>query len=369
MSTRVAQTGPDLVPALTASVAYVREAKRQGAKRIRMSENSTIVVHRDVSGPLEFSSEQIQLMRDAYAPGATEVEFKTLLEISRLRRLNPFLKQIQFIKRKARDDNNNWREFWMAQVTIDGLRAIAERTGLYAGQDEPEFERNKDGLILSARVRVYRKDWQRPSVGTARWDEYVQVTRDGSPTKFWATMPHTMIGKCAEALALRKAFPEDLGGLYTEEEMQQSDNAQHQDVVHLSPHTPVDELPDAGLSGDAAAFMATATRILEKLKSDVAYCRTWEELQALRAIAGTKSKQSELTRRMQEYGPDKRIISGAQFKELSKLWQHCDRQLTALEAKLKPPSVEASFIDPPDDADGTEAFAPERERQPGEDDD
>src|SRR6185295_12645603 len=111
---------------------------------------------------------------------------------ARLRRLNPFLKQIHFVKRKSKDDNGNWRETWTSQVSIDGLRAVAQRTGLYDGQDEPTFERDKEGLILSARVCVYRKDWTRPAVGVARWSEYVQTTRDGTPTKFWNTMPHVM---------------------------------------------------------------------------------------------------------------------------------------------------------------------------------
>lgn len=344
---------------LQRSIAHVR------AKKVRMTEQQQIVVHRDVSGPLEFSAEQVQLLRDGYAPGATEVEFKMLLEVARLRRLNPFLKQLHFVKRKSKDRNDRWVEVWTSQVSIDGLRAIAQRTGLYDGQDEPTFERDKDGLILSARVCVYRKDWSRPAVGVARWSEYVQTKQDGTPTKFWDTMPHVMIGKCAEALALRKAFPEDLAGIFTDEEMEQADNAPRLDSEarpRLDMHTPIDEAPDAGKSEDAAAFMARMTKTLEKLKSDVAYCKTWDEMVGLRTLCGSQSKQSELLKQMQDFGPDRRVISGHQHKDLSKIWQHCDRQLTALEGKLKPPPVEASFVDPIDD--DTDAFAPTRE--PGE---
>ena len=117
--------------------------------------------------------------------------------------MNPLLRQIHFVARWNKKLNRN---VWTAQVSIDGLRAIAERTGKYDGQDEPEFELNASGRIVSCKVKIYRKDWSRPAVGVAYWAEYVQKYND-EPTKFWADMPHVMISKCAEAIAIRKAFP------------------------------------------------------------------------------------------------------------------------------------------------------------------
>ena len=175
---------------------------------------------------LEFSEEQQAMIRDAYANGATDKEFAVLLEIARARKLNPLLRQIHFVKRW---NNDLRREVWAAQAAIDGLRAIAERTGLYAGQDEPEFEENADGSIKFCRVRVYRSDWPRPAVGVAYWEEYVQTYRDKQSGKqvtspMWARMPRVMIAKVAESIALRKAFPEDMSGLHSQEEMMQADN-------------------------------------------------------------------------------------------------------------------------------------------------
>ncbi|HEY6924447.1 MAG TPA: phage recombination protein Bet, partial [Steroidobacteraceae bacterium] len=282
----------DLEEQLRRSIHQVR------AKKVRMTENQQITIHRDVSGPLEFSEEQVQLLRDGYAPGATPIEFRMLLEVARLRRLNPFLKQIHFVKRRSKDRNDNWVETWTSQVSIDGLRAIAERTGKYDGQDEPEYERDKEGLILAAKVRVYRKDWSRPAVGVARWSEYVQTTRDGKPTKFWDTMPHVMIAKCAEALALRKAFPEDLAGIYTDEEMEQADNTQRLDngtAGSFSPHLTPGEDPSA--PGDVDLFRHLCGRF-STIEADLDACDSWEKLTALRALLGTKAKQSELTRTM-----------------------------------------------------------------------
>jgi hypothetical protein len=107
------------------------------------------------------------------------------------------------------------------QVSIDGFRLIAERTGNYAGQDEPEFVMNEQNQMIAAKVTVYKfsPSGQRypAAVGVAYWGEYAQ----NSP--MWSKMPRTMLAKCAEALALRKAFPQELSGLYTSEEMLQAE--------------------------------------------------------------------------------------------------------------------------------------------------
>lgn len=172
----------------------------------------------DTMQPL-FTDEQRQMIRDTYANGASDAEFAVLMEIARARRLNPLLRQIHFV---SRWDNEKRRPVWTAQVSIDGLRAIAERTGKYHGQDEPEYIDDANGALRLCKVRVYRNDWTRPAVGIAYWEEYVQTTKDGGPTRMWARMPHVMLAKVAEALALRKAFPEDMSGLYAPEEMAQA---------------------------------------------------------------------------------------------------------------------------------------------------
>ena len=93
-------------------------------------------------GALDFDDAQRQIIRDSFANGASDTEFALLLEVARARRLNPLMRQIHFVKRW---DTGKGREVWSWQVSIDGLRAVAERTGLYAGQDEPEFVDGPDG--------------------------------------------------------------------------------------------------------------------------------------------------------------------------------------------------------------------------------
>lgn len=173
--------------------------------------------------PLAFTAAQSQLIRDSFANGATEEEFAVLMEVAKARNLNPLLRQIHFVKRW---DTTKRREVWSSQTSIDGLRLIADRTGLYDGQDEAEFQYSNEGKLQLARVRIFRKDWSRPAVGVAHWREYVQLTKEGAPNSMWAKFSHVMLAKCAEALALRKAFPEETSGLYVPEEMSQSPEAE-----------------------------------------------------------------------------------------------------------------------------------------------
>jgi len=161
---------------------------------------------------LEFSQEQRGLIKRMYAAGASDAEFSALMEVAAIRRLNPFLRQIYF--RKDLKSNT-----WICMVGIDGFRSIAEDSGTYDGQDEPEFTYAQDGKqIVCCKLRVHRKGISRPFIGIAHYDEYVQRTKEGQITVFWKK-PHVMLAKCAEALAMRKAFPQRLSGLYAPEEI------------------------------------------------------------------------------------------------------------------------------------------------------
>lgn len=162
-----------------------------------------------------FTEQHQQIILDTVLSGASKEEAGVLLAVAKARNLNPLLGEIHFVKRW---DSAKGREVWAFQVSIDGLRVIAERTGEYDGQDEPE-EVIENGKVAAVKVRVYRKNVSRPFVGVARMAEFAQKKKDGTATKFWATMPTHMLAKCAEALALRKAFPQQMAGLYTGEEM------------------------------------------------------------------------------------------------------------------------------------------------------
>lgn len=167
-----------------------------------------------------FTADQKKIILDSFLNGASEKEAAVLMEVARARELNPIFQEIHFV---SRWNQQRKCHVWSAQVGIDGFRTLAERTGLYNGQDEAEYQYDKDGNLFSCRVKVYRKGIERPFVGLVFWDEYVQKAKDANGQeyviKMWREKPRLMIAKCAEAQAFRRAFPRDTSGLYIPEEM------------------------------------------------------------------------------------------------------------------------------------------------------
>jgi phage recombination protein Bet len=173
-----------------------------------------------------FNPKQIEILKNSICKGVSTEEFEIFLMACHKTQLDPFMRQIYAVKRKAKKPDGSWGDVMTIQTGIDGYRLIAERTGCYAPGPEPTYvyDENKHLVSATSYIKKLTRDgtWHTVSA-SAYMAEYCQKTREGQPMGMWSNMPLTMLAKCAEAQALRKAFPAEMSGIYTKEEMQQAD--------------------------------------------------------------------------------------------------------------------------------------------------
>jgi phage recombination protein Bet len=239
-----------------------------------------------------WTPEQTQLISTTIAPGCSNDELRLFAYACQRTGLDPFSKQIYAIKRGGK---------MTIQAGIDGLRAIAERTGQLDGSET--YWCGDDGVWAdvwlnskppaAAKTVLHRKGAAHPFVGVARFADY------NAGQGLWSKMPAAMIAKCSEALALRKAFPADMSGVYSTDEM---DQAVETVTVTAAP------------AGDTKIFTAGKAAI---------------------AKADSIAKLTEVTGRMEARKGD---LSDDQYQELLKL-------ALAKETELMPPAASDPFAD------------------------
>jgi len=225
-----------------------------------------------------WTPEQTQLIATTIAPGCSSDELRLFAYACQRTGLDPFSKQIYAIKRGGK---------MTIQAGIDGLRAIAERTGQLDGSttewcgDDGEWQDVWLGSKppAAAKTTIWRKGSSHPFTGVARFTDY------NAGQGLWSKMGATMIAKCSEALALRKAFPANLSGVYSTEEMDQA----------VEPVTVTSAAAPALPAGDEKAFTAG--------KAAIAKAKTMEQL-------------TKFTERLQDRKAD---LSAEQFNTLMEL--------------------------------------------------
>jgi phage recombination protein Bet len=193
--------------------------------------------------PTPYTREQIDLIKRQVAVGVTDDELRLFLYQCQRTGLDALTRQIYAIKRRSRRADGSYEERMSIQTSIDGFRLIAQRSGEYRGQVGP-FWCGAAGVWtdvwlsneppVASKVGVWRKDFTEPVWGVARTDAYASRNERGF-TGLWRNMADTMIAKCAEALALRKAFPHELSGIYSGDEVQEAVDHDTGEIVPARP--------------------------------------------------------------------------------------------------------------------------------------
>lgn len=175
-----------------------------------------------------FNKEQIAVIKKQFLPPHTsDAEMAYCFQVARSLGLNPITKEIFFVPRKQKNEKGQWVERIEPLVGRDGLLAIAHRSGVLAGMETTVLVRDSPTYVngtwsskpdLVATCSVWVKNSDRPFVVSVSYSEYVQLTSDGQPTKFWKDKKITMLGKVAESQALRRATA--TSGVYCPEECQ-----------------------------------------------------------------------------------------------------------------------------------------------------
>ena len=173
-------------------------------------------------------------LQNSVFPGAKDESILLAVDYCKARKLDILKKPCHIVPMSVTDaktGNKNWRDVIMPGIYEQRITAF--RTGQMAGQDEPVFGDTVTFRGIEApewcRVTVYRfiNNERCAFSHTEYFSEACATTKEGKPNSMWSKRPRGQLAKCAEAGALRKAFPDELGGVITADEVNEEHINQH----------------------------------------------------------------------------------------------------------------------------------------------
>lgn len=186
-----------------------------------------------------------KVLQETIFPNASDASILMAIDYCKVRNLDILKRPVHIVPIWNADQKRFIDTVWQG---ISELRTTAMRTGQYAGIDETIYGKDITKRVGDveitfpeyAQTTVYRmiNGTRVPFVGDkVYWLETVATKKDGSPNAMWKQRPYGQIAKCAEAAALRKAFPEELGNEYAAEEMgnkiNSTQNEQKQEIIDV----------------------------------------------------------------------------------------------------------------------------------------
>ena len=230
------------------------------------------------NGLSRFTDEQISLLKRTVAKGATDDEFNLFMHLADKYALDPFAKEIWFIKRggvptiftsrdgylKIADSNHNYDGMISEYVCKNDILTKSP-DGTYSHQ----FGSPERGPIVGAYAVVFRKDRKIPSSQYAPFDEY-----NSGSNPVWRSNPSSMIKKVAEVMSLKRAFK--ISGLVTQEEIAQEHAVVHEAEV-ISIQDAPKEIPQSVKPQLNREPGATSSKELYAVLVDIAKAVDWDE--------------------------------------------------------------------------------------------
>lgn len=207
----------------------------------------------------------------------TKNEIELFMKTAKYRKLNPFLRELYLLKTAFTKNGEVKPQPAQIIVSKQAVMMIAEEHPAYDGLEHGITVQKTDGTVedrvgciklngetlVGGWAKVYRKDRRVPFVARLDLKEYSKAKKydDGKEGKgTWDTMISTMIDKCATVSAMRLAFPQQLGGLYTNEEAKNSNFEPNGMEQEENAETPTTETPKEVVYDIPAEFYESEVR-------------------------------------------------------------------------------------------------------------